>query len=80
MRTTKNVTVAISKENYRRARVWAARCDSSLSAAIAFLIENLEDIAGTLRYLRKETPGWGENGIRRKADSARETVKPPPKD
>ncbi len=37
----KNVTVSITEESYRRARVFAAQRNSSLSAMVEFLLENL---------------------------------------
>lgn len=37
----KNVTVSITEESYRKARVFAAQHDTSLSAMVEFLLENL---------------------------------------
>ena len=37
----KNITVAISDEAYRQARVWAAERDVSLSRIVAYLLETL---------------------------------------
>jgi len=37
----KNVTVSITEESYRKARIFAAEHNSSLSAMVEFLLENL---------------------------------------
>jgi len=37
----RNITVAISDDAYRRARVWAAQRDTSLSAVVKHLLETL---------------------------------------
>ena len=37
----KNITVTVTDEAYRQARIWAARHDTSLSATVQYLIENL---------------------------------------
>jgi len=37
----RNITVAVSDTAYRDARVWAARHDTSISAAVQYLIERL---------------------------------------
>jgi hypothetical protein len=37
----RNITVAIPDDAYRRARVWAAQRDTSLSAVVKHLLETL---------------------------------------
>jgi hypothetical protein len=64
MRTrTRNVTVAIPEHLYREARLWAARYDYSLSGAVGFILEHLSDLTRAVRYLDKENPHWGKDGI-----------------
>jgi hypothetical protein len=36
-----NITVTVSEEAYRRARVWAAENDTSISAVVQYCIERL---------------------------------------
>lgn len=55
-RTVRNVTLSISEEGYRNARIWAARQGFSMSAGLAFLIENLEDMSRIVRQLHCEIP------------------------
>jgi hypothetical protein len=40
----RNLTVTVPDDAYRRARVWAAQRDSSLSAIVRYLIETLPGI------------------------------------
>jgi hypothetical protein len=44
----KNITVCISDNTYRQARVWAARRDTSVSAVVTTLLENLPGMARPL--------------------------------
>jgi hypothetical protein len=37
----KNITVGISDDSYRRARVWAAQNDTSVSAIVSDMLYNL---------------------------------------
>ena len=37
----RNITVAVSDGAYRRARVWAAQHDTSISAVVGYCIEHL---------------------------------------
>jgi len=37
----RNITVSVSDQAYRRARVWAAERDTSLSRVVQYLIETL---------------------------------------
>jgi hypothetical protein len=41
----KNVTVSITEESFRRARIFAAQRNSSLSAMVEFLLENLPTVS-----------------------------------
>jgi len=45
----KNITVQVSDAAYHRARVWAARHESSLSRIVQYLIENLPGILRAAR-------------------------------
>jgi hypothetical protein len=40
----RNITVAIPDDSYRRARVWAAQRDTSVSAVVKYLLETLPGI------------------------------------
>jgi hypothetical protein len=40
----RNITVTVSDETYRQARVWAAEHDSSLSRIVAYLLQTLPRI------------------------------------
>jgi hypothetical protein len=40
----KNITVSVTGEAYRSARVWAARRDTSVSAVVRYLLETLPGI------------------------------------
>jgi len=55
----KNITVAISNQGYDDARVWAAEHRTSLSKAVAFILENLPNIpVGSKAFpLRKPAAG-----------------------
>ncbi len=43
----KNITISVSNTVHRNARVWAARHDTSVSAVVAFLLENLDVVVTT---------------------------------
>ena len=45
----KNITVAISDAQYRAARAWAAQRDTSLSAMVDHLFQNLPTVARAVR-------------------------------
>jgi hypothetical protein len=47
----KNVTVSITEESYRKARIFAAERDTSLSAMVEFLLENLPTVSCAVRKL-----------------------------
>jgi hypothetical protein len=57
---TRNVTLAVSEEAYRDARLWAARHGFSLSGSLGFLLENLAVISKAVRQIHKDDPGWGK--------------------
>jgi plasmid stability protein len=40
----RNITVTIPDDAYRRARIWAAEHDTSVSAVVKFLLETLPGI------------------------------------
>jgi hypothetical protein len=40
----RNITVAISDDTYRRARIWAAERNGSISAIVQYLLETLPGI------------------------------------
>ena len=45
----KNITVCVPDETYRRARVWAAERESSVSRVVAYLLETLPNIKRATR-------------------------------
>jgi hypothetical protein len=40
----RNITVAVPDDVYRRARLWAAEHDTSVSAVVAYLLETMPGI------------------------------------
>jgi len=53
----KNITVCISNQGYDAARVWAAEHHTSLSKAVAFILENLPNIPmGSKAFPRSKPP------------------------
>jgi hypothetical protein len=40
----RNITVTVSDETYRQARVWAAQRDTSVSCVVAYLLQTLPGI------------------------------------
>lgn len=40
----RNITVTVSDETYRMARVWAAQRDTSVSCVVAYLLQTLPGI------------------------------------
>jgi hypothetical protein len=40
----RNITVTLPDDSYRRARVWAAQHDTSVSAVVKYLLETLPSI------------------------------------
>ena len=45
----RNITVSVSDETYRQARVWAAQRDSSVSAVVQYLLQTLPSISRAAR-------------------------------
>jgi hypothetical protein len=37
----RNVTISLPEDTYRRARVWAAKRDTTVTAVVCYLVENL---------------------------------------
>ena len=65
----RNVTLVVSEEAHRNARIWAARCGISMSAGLAFVMENLEDMSRIVRQLRYEDPSLLQKLDRRRKRS-----------
>ena len=40
----RNITVTVSEQTYRNARIWAAENNTSLSAAVEYVLENVHTI------------------------------------
>jgi hypothetical protein len=47
----RNITVTVSDAVYRNARVWAARRDTSVSATVQFVLENLPALGRAIRVI-----------------------------
>jgi hypothetical protein len=45
----RNITVAVSDDSYRQARIWAAKNDTSVSAVVQDLLLNLPGLARVAR-------------------------------
>jgi hypothetical protein len=45
----KNITVTVSTEAYRQARIWAAQRDTSVSAVVEYLIQTLPGLPRAAR-------------------------------
>jgi hypothetical protein len=58
----KNITVCVSDKAYRDARVWAAKRDTSISAVVACLLENLPGLKVAQRGFPLESPPATPNG------------------
>lgn len=41
----RNITVTVSDQTYRQARIWAAQRDTSVSAVVQYLLQTLPGIA-----------------------------------
>ena len=50
----KNITVSVSDDTYRQARIWAAKNDTSVSATVQDLLINLP---GLMRVAKSFTAG-----------------------
>jgi len=53
---TKNVTVAIPSSVHYKARIWAAKRNTSLSAVVAYLLGNLDTVAKLLQQHQADNP------------------------
>jgi hypothetical protein len=59
----RNITVAVSEDSYRQARIWGAKHDLSLSAVVGELLRELPRLARVVReynadlYARMTHPG-----------------------
>ena len=49
----RNITVSISDEGYRQARMWAAENNTSLSAAVEYMLENVRSILSVRKPPRR---------------------------
>jgi hypothetical protein len=47
----KNITVSVPDEVYRRARVWAAERETSVSATVTHFLEALPEMERAIRHL-----------------------------
>jgi hypothetical protein len=56
----KNITVTVSDQAYRNARVWAAQHDASLSSIVQYLIATLPNISRAARQF--PVPKTGSSG------------------
>jgi hypothetical protein len=45
----RNITVSVSDETYRQARVWAAQRDTSVSAVVQYLLQTLPGVTRAVR-------------------------------
>jgi hypothetical protein len=52
----KNITVAVSDDAYRQARIWAAKNDTSVSAVVQDLLQNLPGLARVARTFTAGLP------------------------
>ena len=54
--TMRNITVAVSDDSYRQARIWAAKNDTSVSAAVQDLLLDLPRLARLVRSFNAGLP------------------------
>ena len=54
--TMRNITVAVSDDSYRQARIWAAKNDTSVSAVVQDLLLNLPGLARVARSFTAGMP------------------------
>jgi len=40
----RNITVSVNDNAYRQARIWAAKRDTSVSAVVTYMLENLPNL------------------------------------
>jgi hypothetical protein len=52
----RNITVAVSDDSYRQARIWAAKNDTSVSAIVQDLLLNLPGLARVARSFTAGLP------------------------
>ncbi len=52
----RNITVAVSDDSYRQARIWAAKNDTSVSAVVQDLLLNLPGLARVARSFTAGMP------------------------
>jgi hypothetical protein len=52
----RNITVAVSDDAYRQARIWAAKNDTSVSAVVQDLLQNLPGFARVARTFTAGLP------------------------
>jgi hypothetical protein len=52
----RNITVAVSDDSYRQARIWAAKNDTSVSAVVQDLLLNLPGLARVARSFTAGLP------------------------
>ena len=52
----KNITVTVNDTAYRQARVWAAKRDTSVSAVVTYLLQNLPGLPVAKRAFPLENP------------------------
>jgi hypothetical protein len=76
-KTVKNVTVAIPDDCYRRARVWAAQNDTSISAIVQDMLNNLPRLARaySAMFVRPAAPqNAGKANANRESDTVNPTI------
>jgi hypothetical protein len=49
----KNITVSVADETYRAARIWAAENNTSISAAVEYMLENIRSILSVRKPPRR---------------------------
>jgi hypothetical protein len=52
----RNITVSVSDETYRQARVWAAQRDTSVSAIVQYLLQTLPGVTRAIRAFPVRNP------------------------
>lgn len=52
----RNITVSLSDESYYRARLWAARHDTSLTGLVRSILDDLPRIQRAVKALASEVP------------------------
>jgi hypothetical protein len=57
----RNITVAVSDDSYRQARIWAAKNDTSVSAVVQELLFNLPGLARAARSFAAGLPATAPN-------------------